>query len=172
MSQNNYLSIDLPTEIKHNILRLQNVILVADPTFKPYPYDKLHLTLLFMGTKMAHWKEDKLIKFETFVTNILQSNKLSIQFDSPVVIKFPPGKENLFVIKYKPSKDCQTLFASLHNTLDHECEFDTWMPHITLGKTSKQKSDPKLECFGHGFIGTKILLSGKQRHNRDIEWTI
>ena len=137
----NYLAIDVPDEIKTELCLIQGIIQELDPGFKPYPYEKVHMTLLFMGQRFKQENKELLKEFDKDVKSVIKKS-YNLEFDKPRVELFPPGKGNLVVIEYNGNKDAHNLFGNLLGHIDDGTHGrESWRPHITLGKLSSINVD-------------------------------
>lgn len=137
----NYLAVDVPEEIRTELCLIQGIIQELDPGFKPYQFEKIHMTLLYMGQRFKEENKEALEQFDKDVKSIIK-RPYTLVFDKPRVELFPPGKGNLVVIEYNCNSDGNVLFGNLLGHIDDGTHGrDSWRPHITLGKLSNIKVD-------------------------------
>lgn len=182
MPSYNYLAVRLPDELRKQIVEIQKMILQVDPGFKPHAFARLHMTLLFMNHRFSQENKEELHAFDSKMKELLEAkeNGYQLKFDSPVVSLFPPGKGNLVVIELTPSSDANLLFKTVLDNFDEgDNTFDTWRPHITLGKLRNKDADlseikAKLdELMMSQFESNVIYMAGLSYDNMEkMRWDI
>jgi 2'-5' RNA ligase len=174
VNDNNYLSIMLPDNVKAELVIIQERIIKADKDFRPVQIDTLHMTIAFFGEKMRKFRKDDLKKFHQQIQQIIQDTDCDIKLSSPNIIKFPPGKDNLYVMSFDTNHNGQTLVKKIRKELGDMCVHiePNWMPHITLGKMRNKDNFQKVEHNLETFIPSGIMLCGKKPNGDDkyLQW--
>jgi 2'-5' RNA ligase len=139
--KNNYIAVSIPDDIKGQISLIQKVIKTIDPEFKEMSFNELHMTLIFLGTMFKDVKKEAIKEFDESIKNIVDES-FKIIFSKPVLQKFPPGKQNLVVIKFDYNQDALKLHKILYDAYgDNSDKFEDWIPHITIGKLRDKTVD-------------------------------
>lgn len=173
-NENNYLSIDIPDDIKEEIQTIQLQILKKDSQFKSVTIDNLHMTLLFFGQALKHLKKESFNNFELVLDKIInkyREGKPEIKFINPEIILFPPGKLNLYVIKYQVNKVGIEFYKELQESFSQYIsgiKTESWVPHITIGKLRNNKIILTDTLKISQFVAETIKLSGKERCGNNI----
>lgn len=158
-----YFSVPPNKDTVNQLVELQTCIKqYVDPDFSSQPADKLHLTLLFLGTFLKkegrenadgdaeYEKTEKyqteLAEWKAKIDAILAKGDCELAFTKPTIERLPqnpkePENKNLIVVKLQPTEKSKALYEALYaEFLDgKEVDFKVfrdWKPHFTLGKLS------------------------------------
>ena len=177
MNKNNYLSLGLTDVVLDELCDAQKAILRQHPDsgFEPVARDALHMTVCFFGEALQHLKEWERVEFSKDVQDTIHKAGY-IRLTNPRIVKFPPGKENLYVVRYDTNTAGQALVKNLKRRLARFCvhdKKDIWIPHVTLGKARRLG---EVDYIFHSMLEpTEIKLCGKLRCNesssRMWNWT-
>ena len=139
MSSNKFVAIKLSSVLLDNLSKLIKELENKDPSFKGSSREYLHMTLVFCGEKLNRLKKEQKASFEKYIESI-NTEGFKIEFTNPRLIRFPPGKLNLYAVEYTIKTDSlyQKIKKDLEIYLD-ETAYEKWQPHITLGKTRDLK---------------------------------
>ena len=131
-NNNNYFSFIVPETIKDQLVLLQQHLTIHDSGFKPYRRDNLHMTIGFFGDTLRKNNKKDTLELSRKMLKILDINKL-IRLSNPHLVTFPPGKENLYVVRFTANAHAISLVEHIQRTFDIS-DTNGWIPHITLGK--------------------------------------
>lgn len=135
-NHNIWISLKIPDDHRDHIQKLnESIKKIYDNDYDMMDYNVYHMTLCFLGDKfhnIPHLQE---------LLNSYENLEFNLQFDK--IALFPPDKENLIIIKYKPNKQLDTFVKKLKDDIYKNFgikeTFSDFVPHITIGKLKKTK---------------------------------
>lgn len=147
MNKNNYLSFEISENLLDEICAVQQRISEQyfNAGFQPVKRDTLHMTLCYFGTAYHRLKPSER---QAFVNDLHDINVHSIKLINPRIECFPPGKGNLYILRYDTNRAGHELVRGLRQRFKHLCandRIDEWIPHITLGKVRHIKHMGKID---------------------------
>jgi 2'-5' RNA ligase len=162
MSCNNkFIAIKLPETLLDKLCILVHELENEDSNFKGVSKEYLHMTLAFFGEKLNHLKKNQRILVQKYLED-LNSELHEIEFKFPKLIRFPPGKQNLYALEYTIKNDFlyQKIKQDLDQYLDGEV-YQKWQPHITLGKTRNLEFKLTKNVDNLEFKSSKVDVIGR-----------
>jgi 2'-5' RNA ligase len=175
--KNNYIAVSIPDTIKAQISLIQGVIKSIDPQFKEMGFNELHMTLVFLGKMFNGVKKEVIQDFDKNVKDIIDGS-FKMEFSNPIIQKFPPGKQNLVVIKFNYNENAFKLHKIMYDTYGNNSDkFENWTPHITIGKLRDNTVDlSEVEknintMLDSKFNSDSIYLAGASSHYNP-SWTL
>lgn len=162
VNKNNYLSFVIPEELKQQIKKIQDNILLLDNKFKPMPLDALHITISFYGENMNRFNKIEIDKFFDDIDDCTNW-KSEIKLHSPIITNFPPGKDNLYIIKYNINQAGSNFVTNINDRFRHLLviqDKEDWIPHITIGKMRDVNKYQYMDNNLGDFHPTEIRLCG------------
>jgi 2'-5' RNA ligase len=140
-----FISVELPDEVKKNIVELINEIKDAGPGVKWVKAENMHITLKFLG-----WVEDK--KLDDLIEFIAKAAAGSGSFKAKFegLGAFPEGKSPriVWVGTVEGGDKLCSLAKGIEETLSEagfRSEEREFKPHITIGRVKERKGVDKLK---------------------------
>lgn len=175
-NRNNYLSFEIPYQIKQNIKQIQDLVKSIDVDFKPVDQETLHITLVFFGRSLRNLNKEDFKTFLEKVEKVIKTEQWNIELNKGILTSFPPRKNNLLVINYLSNKDGVSFRSILNEELKDyvNSKEPFWIPHITIGKLRssnedidviKQLDQSKIKSLIEDFKINTIKLSGSRINN-------
>jgi len=162
-NDNNWLSFKLPETLLDEIEKIHDVIEENHPNFKKMPRSGLHMTVFFFGEKLRNRNlkleiEGKIEKFFSNLNSELKFNEY---------IYFPEDKKSCIVASYKIDKKTERLISDFEKEMkkyDIKTSFDTYHPHITLGRLKGKTNYGNLNYEKLSDFNTKeVVMCGVSR---------
>ena len=158
-NRNAYLAVCFAETTRGALVGLQDA-LEEHLTREGFSFDRmavaeLHMTFLFTGEQLSQLKADALRAWHGEVATAVEQADLSgeIVMRLSSIISWPPSKSNLLVAQFAvPARlhEVQKLVeASAHSSgidssgFGAQQKYDTWMPHVTLGKVNASRAAVK-----------------------------
>ena len=131
MKQRLFIASFIPEEISLKIK--ERLALFQHAEFVPAPLENLHITYVFLGSRDA----EEIPRIKTFLPG-LNEQLSGIEFCLEEIISFEQhGSKRPLVMKLKMSKEMSAYIKKMRNDLNCD-EGNPFIPHITIGKTSKE----------------------------------
>ncbi|AYV75242.1 MAG: hypothetical protein Terrestrivirus1_116 [Terrestrivirus sp.] len=133
MGKNVWLSLVIPPEYRNILDEINKQIkAILNERYDMMHHDMYHMTTLFFG------KFRELKKLEQLMCEYNDS-KYALEFDE--ILMFPPDKQNLLIVKFKPNIKLRTDINFMRKIMENNDPVEDFLPHITLGKLRTTKSD-------------------------------
>jgi len=137
MSNNNWISLNIPDKSLDQIMEVIRSIEDRVVSFKGYTRDELHMTFFYMGKHLQDMASEDIQEFQSYL-KIFTNRSYSLNSDKVSYYPQPNGKNLviLFNCDNELIKD-NTEFEKTMRSKGFKCS--PFIPHITIGKVHAKK---------------------------------